>query len=475
MTDQAETKTYEPLPTMRLFHSSGAKYRCIVGPVGSGKTSAAAWEVCRYGPLAMFRTYGVKHTDWVVIRNTYRELVDTTQKTVFEWFPWGNEKKGDMSYTVAWPEGFDVRVMFRSCDKPGDIKKFKSLEVIGYWIDESIEVPEEAKNMLKSRVGRFPKESPRKFGIETTNPPDVEHPIYSQYKWHVDPPGPLPPAEPLDDHVGFWQPPGENDAHLPPEYYADLRLAYRDYPDWVDMYILGKPGVMVSGKLVYNNFRREYHVAKEPLKWTGGTLYCGWDNSGNRPACVVVQLPGPMRVQILREYHHDRMNIVDFTKYVVHQMNLAFPGAKEVAHWADPAGNAEYSKKEGGFTSNAKLMAQSGVAVAPSEQNVQARIESVDQMLGRIDGVLVDPSCTRLINGFLGGYCYPQNKSLMGEFLPNILKNKYAHVHDALQYVMVRLFKPDLRPDARDPIRALLQRGRDRYDPMEGTGYDPFS
>ena len=65
---------------------------------------------------------------------------------------------------------------------------------------------------------------------------------------------------------------------------------------------------------------------------------------------------------------------------------------------------------------------------------------------------------------------YPQNKSLMGEFLPNILKNKYSHIHDALQYVMVRLFAPDLRPDARDPVPMLLQQQRrDRYDPLEGT------
>jgi hypothetical protein len=120
-------------------------------------------------------------------------------------------------------------------------------------------------------------------------------------------------------------------------------------------------------------------------------------------------------------------------------------------------------------------MAQAGVPVAPSEQNLQARIESVDQMLGRIEGILIDPGCTRLINGFLGGYCYPPNRSLMGEFLPNILKNKYSHVHDALQYLMVRLFKPDARPDARDPIPELLMRSeRDYYDPFAGISYDPF-
>ncbi|HET6453850.1 MAG TPA: hypothetical protein VFI02_05550, partial [Armatimonadota bacterium] len=205
--------------------------------------------------------------------------------------------------------------------------------------------------------------------------------------------------------------------------------------------------------------------------------FVGWDNSGNVPACVVLQVPSPLRTHVLREYHHDKMNIVDFTRYVVAQLNREFPGAKDVTHWADPAGNQQFPKREGGFTSNAALMAECGVEVGPSEQNFQARIEAVDQMLARIDGVLIDPSCTRLINGFLGGYCYPPNKSLMGEFLPNVLKNKYSHVHDALQYIMVRLFKADLRPDARDPVLNLpyRNRGRDQYDPLAGTGYDPFS
>lgn len=445
----------------------------------SGKTSAAAWEVCRYAPYALFRTYGIKKTKWAVVRNTYPELRDTTCKTIadseYGWFPWGEEKKQEFNYILRWPEGFEVELLFRSCDRTGAIKKFKSLEITGFWIDESIEVPELVKNRLKDRVGRFPPKCPHKFGIETTNPPDVEHPTYSQFKWQADPPGPLPPGVPLADHEGFWQPPYENTENLQEGYYEDLKQAYRDYPDWVDMYILGKPGVMVTGKLVYNNFRREYHVAKEPLKWTGGTLYCGWDNSGNRPAFVVGQVVGPLRVQILREYFHDKMNIVDFTQYVVQQLNLDFPGAKEIRHWGDPAGNQQYSKKEGGFTSNATLMAQVGVEVAPSEQNLRARIESVDQMLARIEGILIDPSCTRLINGFLGGYCYPPNKSLMGEYLPNILKNKYSHVHDALQYMMVRLFKPDTRPDARNPLLDLVQEKRDRYDPLKYTGYDPFS
>ncbi|MCU0521332.1 MAG: phage terminase large subunit [Anaerolineae bacterium] len=473
---EQEQIRYDPLPTLQDFHNSSEMVRCIVGPVGSGKTTAAAWEIAYFLPEFLFREYGIKRTRWIVVRNTYVELRDSTLRTMQYWFPGAFEapywSESKMTARVV-KEDWEAEILFRSCDRPDHIKKLKSLEITGYWIDESIEVPEEIKNMLKNRIGRFPPKSPEKYGIETTNPPDVEHPTYSQFKWNQPPPGPLSSREPLEGHAGFWQPAGENNRNLPAGYYEELRKAYRDNPDWIDMYIDGKPGVMITGKLVFNNFRRDYHVAKEPIKWTGGELIFGWDNSGNMPACIVLQVVGPQRCQILREYFHDKMNIVDFTNHVVQQVNRDFPGAKDVVHWGDPAGNTQYAKKEGGFTSNAALMADCGVEVGPSEQNFQARIEAVDQMLARIDGVLIDPGCTRLINGFLGGYCYPPNKSLMGEYLPNVLKNKYAHLQDALQYAMVRLFKADLRPDARDPV-LNLGNGRDRYDPLGGTGFDPF-
>ena len=68
------------------------------------------------------------------------------------------------------------------------------------------------------------------------------------------------------------------------------------------MYVEGKPGVIIQGKLVYHNFKRDVHVAEKPLVWAGGPLYRGWDNSGNVPACVVVQVPRAGHIQILKEF-----------------------------------------------------------------------------------------------------------------------------------------------------------------------------
>jgi hypothetical protein len=451
-----EIREYDPLPTLRAFHEDPAQIRCIVGPVGSGKTTAATWEVCYYLPQFLFDQYKITKTRWVIVRNTYTELIDTTQKTVFDWFGWGRYEVQRKTLTLKYPEGFEVEIMFRSCDRPDDVKKFKSLEITGYWIDESIEVGDDVKMMLKNRIGRFPRQSPVRFGIETTNPPDIESSTYRDFAWTTPPPGPVPEGTPKPQHVGFWQPPRENEPHLRPHYYDDLLNDYSDNPDWADMYVMGKPGVLVRGKLIYNNFRRDLHVAKKPLVYAGGDLYRGWDNSGNCPACVVAQAPTAGQIQVLREFVTDKMGIVDFTRNVVATCNMDFPNAT-YQDWGDPAGANKFSKKEGGFTSNAQLMREAaGVNVISSDQNVTARIQAVDQALGRIDGLLIDPSCTRLINGFLGGYCYPEIGNT-GEYSDKPEKNRFSHPHDALQYLLLKLTTSPTKVKSFTPRRSAAR------------------
>jgi hypothetical protein len=460
---------YNPVSTIDAFHRSDSKYRCIVGPVGSGKTAGATWEIIYYLAIYLARDFGINNTRWAVLRNTYPELEGSTMRTVFEWFPpelFGKYRVQKRVYEIRWdhPELglLMIDIDFLACDRPDDIKKLKSREFTGYWIDESIEVPQDIKLMLANRIGRYPKASywpvkknrktgqvikkdgkpvhdVRCYGIETTNPPDVEHSTYSNFAWNVPPPGPIPSGDPLDEHTGFWQPPEENVVNLRDGYYDDLRNRYRDNPDWIEIYIEGKPGATIRGKLVYNNFKRTYHVAQAPLIWAKGPLFRGWDNSGNCPACIVLQVPRPRHIQVLKEFTTDKMNIVDFTGWVVSQCNTLWPGAG-FTDWADPAGENKYSTRQGTYTSNAQLMREAyKLNPQVSEQNLAARINAVDSALGIIDGLLIDPGCTRLINGFIGGYSYKEKPGLPGEYSDVINKNRFAHIQDALQYVVVKL------------------------------------
>jgi len=59
---QAETEemTYGMIHTIKRFHESPAQIRCIVEPIGSGKTTGATWDVCYYRPCFLQRRYGIK-------------------------------------------------------------------------------------------------------------------------------------------------------------------------------------------------------------------------------------------------------------------------------------------------------------------------------------------------------------------------------------------------------------------------------
>jgi hypothetical protein len=400
--------------------------------------------MCYYIPKFLSETYKIHLSRWVVLRNTYRELEDTTKKTIEYWFDWGQFKAQDNILILKFPD-WTVEILFRSCDRPGDVAKFKSLELTGYWIDESIEVPEDVKLMLKNRIGRFPPKCPVRYGIETTNPPDVEDSTYHQFEWLTEVPGPMSEGKPLVGHYGFWQPPRENEANLRPRYYDDLIQDYQGNRDWIERYIMGRPGITVKGRLVFNNFNREMHVAKEPLQWPGRRfkLYAGWDNTGNCPACVIGLIPTAGCFHVLREYHTERMGIVDFANYVIADRNSRWTDAEWV-DYGDPAGDAKFSRQGGGLTSNADMMRELGIEVMASEQNWEARRESVEFQLGRLvagaPAFQIDPSCTRLINGFLGGYCYPE-VGTTGYHREGPEKNKYSHVHDALQYLMAALLR----------------------------------
>ena len=58
-------------------------------------------------------------------------------------------------------------------------------------------------------------------------------------------------------------------------------------------------------------------------------------------------------------------------------------------------------------------------------------------------GILIDPKCNNLIRGFAGGYHY-RRLQVSGERYdekPN--KNRFSHVHDALQYLFLEQERED--------------------------------
>ena len=152
---------YKAAKTASLFHRSKAFVRAIRGPIGTGKSVTCCMEIIRRG--AEQAPYeGVRKSRWAAIRNTYPELTSTTIKT---WQDWAGEDRAPMSWDAPITSNFrqklkdgttvEIEVMFISQDRPADVKKLKSLDLTGVWLNEVSEMPKAVLDMATGRVGRY--------------------------------------------------------------------------------------------------------------------------------------------------------------------------------------------------------------------------------------------------------------------------------------------------------------------------------
>src|SRR5258708_14770478 len=150
-------------PTVDKMLGSDAFVRCIRGPFGSGKTSGCVFELARRACQQRPGPDGVRRTRFVAVRNSYRELKDTTRKTFENWVPAGaagHWVESDFKFMLKVPhlQGGPVEseILFRALDRPGDIAKVLSLELTGAYVNEAREVPKVIFDGLQGRVGRYP-------------------------------------------------------------------------------------------------------------------------------------------------------------------------------------------------------------------------------------------------------------------------------------------------------------------------------
>jgi len=82
------------------------------------------------------------------------------------------------------------------------------------------------------------------------------------------------------------------------------------------------------------------------------------------------------------------------------------------------------------------------LSARPTMSNdVALRIESVASVLNRmvdgLSGILIDFRCKELVKGFEGGYQYRRMQVSGERYEDKPLKDRYSHIHDALQYLML--------------------------------------
>lgn len=450
--------SYAAVPTIKRFSQSRKFLRGLMGPFGSGKSSGCVIELVKWGARQPLDN-GKRRSRFVVVRNTYGELQDTTIRTFFDWLPpadFGTWIKSEHVYVVdRLDPDLHIEVLFRALDRPEHIAKLLSLELTGGWVNEAREVPYAIIKGLQGRVGRYPKVTEGGCVdpglIFDTNPPDDESWWYRLFE----------EQKPRNAEV-FKQPSGrspeaENKLYLPANYYENM-VASGD-ADFIKVYVDGEYGYVKAGKPVFPEYIDSLHCMDvEPV--SGVTITRGWD-FGLTPACVFTQIHPDGRWLIFDEVCADDLGIDSFSDAVLLHCAQKYPGAK-FDDYGDPAGKQRSAMSADKDEKTCfDILRGKGIQIQPSEQNLTIRLESVRKPLNTLTKgkpqLQIHSRCKKLRRGFQGRYQYKklQISGTEERYHPEPDKNEYSHPHDGLQYVAVKVFGGAVR--AREQRRQQVQ------------------
>ena len=424
-------------PTVEAFMDSTDFIRGIIGPVGSGKSSACCVELMGLATQQKPDRDGVARFRAGIIRNTYRELLDTTIRTWHDWFPvgMGTWSAQNMTHTIQRNSAI-YEFAFRALDRPDDIGKLLSLDLTYIWVNEARELPREVIDMAQSRVGRYPSKKngpgPTRDGlIMDTNPPDSDHWWYELFEET------RPDGWSVFHQPSGLSPEGENLENLPEGYYD--RLIQGHDQQWIDVYVHGKYGFVKDGLPVYPEYQDPVHSASVEL--LDAPLVVGID-FGRTPAAVVWQQdPADGQWRAMSELVTFNMGAIKFGDLLRKHMVSNYRGLP-VEFWGDPAGEA-MTQVEDRTPFDALLSSGINAFPAPS-QDPTIRRETVANLLRTLTpmgrpGLVVDPACTQYRKGLAGGHKYRRMQvsgSAVYADKPD-KHTKYSHVCEAGEYGLV--------------------------------------
>jgi len=449
---------YTPGPTGDAFMRDRSFIKAIMGPIGSGKSTVALMDLMDRS-VRQVAFGGVRRTKHLIMRNTIAQLKATVAPLITAWFidiptrlggaPMGEWKISDNTFTAKFRllDGTIVHSDFLllAADTPDDVRRLLSVEVSSAWCEEAREIEEAVFDGLQGRVARYPSKAAGGVTypgvICSTNPPALGT------SWHeliTNPPKNAkvfiqPPAILEDGSLNLE---AENLMHLDSQYYENLIAGKK--PGWLDVYVRNLFGAGDYGNPVYRgSYINSFHVSKTPLKpipQSLQNLIVGCDN-GLTAAATIGQRDARGRVNILANCYVPDGETMGFETFLdtklIPLIRDKFPmfRPENVLFAMDPACFSRSSLDE---KTLAQAVQKRGYPVIKASTNdPEKRITAVETLLARqIDGgpgLLIDPSCTHLINGFEWGYRFKKSQTGQGTLTPE--KNHMANQHDSLQYL----------------------------------------
>lgn len=430
---QAKKIAYSPHPTAWDIHKSQAQVKAVCGPVGCGKSTMAIWDfffLCRDSTVPI---------RGVVIRESYRELADSTRKTFEEWFgPICRYHESSEKAILTFPGADGVtrshELFFRSCRKAEEASKFLSTEFAFAWLEEPVPAYSTSGVMgggldidlfqlLQMRIRQ--KGAPRYEIILTFNPPTSRHWIYTEFfKRDVQ-------ALEKMNYALFRVAKSENEKNLRIGYYDQLLAVLS--PDLAKRFVDGEVVTVYPGEAVYKEAKELWHVRDDLDYMPELPLVLGFD-AGRTPCCLITQIVPSGQWRWLAELQLVDAAMDSLSDVLLPLIRSRFPGATWRG-WLDPAG---FAGGQGVDTSPADVLNNRGFPVQPGAIEWFTRREAMKQRLVRSiydqPSVVISRSgCPLATEAILGGYRYP--KGFDGRLADQPLKNEFSHLMNAAEYI----------------------------------------
>lgn len=455
--------------TIKRFHETNGLVKCLQGPLGSGKTTACVWEIFFRSMLQQENKRKRRQTKWIVVKNTLKQMWRVVMPIWFSVFPRDSEyTKFNQQYMIhkidiPLTDGtiMDMEVQFISADNASE-EDFKGINATAAWICEASDVPPGAINAAKSRVGRYPLGDKDEFfatwygTIMDTNPPDHDDWLCQVFKenypgWYI-----------------FKQPSGlsenaENVKGKSPTYYQDLSQGRTQA--WIDIFVHGKEGFTLDGKVVFPEWNDDIHCARQQLIPLKSQIVVGVDY-GLTPGAIFLQMDAAGTIISPAELTLTDAGVIRLADAIKATIAKRFPdhqSNEDVVIYGDPAGNNRSANDEKAAIDI--LRAHTGYRCYAAPTNAtEIRLEAVRRGLTRLvdgkPGFMIDSSCKMLRKGFNGKYYYKKVRGNDGNFENEPYKNGYSHIQDALQYGLLGLGQ------AKELIKTPSQYGSSQSDAM---------
>lgn len=445
---------YKASPTGQAFLNSKAFTKIIQGPVGGGKSTVALMDLVQRA-VEQEPFNGVRRTKFGILRNTMAQLKATVKPLIDAWLvtlpgtALGQWRLTDNVFEAKFRMPDDTIVhsefMLLAADTPDDVRRLLSLELSSAWVEEGREVDEEVFNGLQGRVNRFPNRLAGGVSyagvIVSTNPPPIGgfwHKMITENLKGVE--VFLQPPALLED--GSLNPDAENLENLASDYYDNLISGRSE--EWIAIYLRNQFGQGDAGRPVYRaSFKKSFHVSAKPLiavPQSVNPLVIGMDN-GLQAAATIGQRDMRGRVNILAECYvpeDTTMGVESFLdRLLIPLLTSKFMGfSKEnIVFVLDPAC---FQRSQVDEKTIAMAVTQRGYkAIKASTNDPELRVNAVEALLTlAVDGqagMLIDPSCTHLIDALEWGFRY--KKTTSGVLTPTFEKNHWSHQADSHQYL----------------------------------------